>query len=293
MLSQVKKNIANDKRGMVLVMSIMILTLVLTSVLALSKVILGELKMSLNTGSSVIAFHAAESGIEKGLFYIKYDRDKRNFNDFINLSNKGAGGVYPVDDSGNRSFQIATSTILGAVKDFYDISTTSPAYLDIFDPAGEVGTIDWSTTVGVPSYYQVFWHIDSCFPFHASDKLEISVTSFDQNFSNPDTQTRLVICNCGFIDDDLCDLASYSDISPNKYYRFSFRPLDSEVKEINFRMRDSTHHELRIMSSALVESYGQYGNSRYRLQATIPTLTPISNIFSYVLFSEEDLTKGL
>ncbi|RJQ35421.1 hypothetical protein C4566_00675 [Candidatus Parcubacteria bacterium] len=278
-----------DQNGMILVMAIMILSIVLTSVLALSQIIMGELKMSLNAGNSILAFYSAESGIEKGLYYIKYSRENSDFSDFIKLSYTTS---YNVDDLGNKKFVISTSTILGGVTDFYGVSTTSPAYLDIMDPAGAVGIIDWSASVGLPSYTQIFWEIENCFPLHASDKLEVTINSFAQEFSDPKTETRIAICNCGYGDDD-CDISSYSNISPNRYYHFSFRPLDSEIKELNFRMRNAANAELKIMSSALIEAYGEYSNSRYRLQATVPTLNPVSDVFSYVLFSEEDLTKGL
>ncbi len=292
MIKIVETKIVDNQKGMVLVMSIMILTLVLTSVLTLSKVILGELRMSVNTGSSVIAFYSAESGIEKGLYYIKYSRGQKDFDDFTSLSSKGNSGTYPVDDLGARTFNIATSTIFGDVKDFYNVATSSPVHLDIIDPSGEVGTIDWSTTIGLPKYYQVFWEIEDCFPTHASDKLEVTINSFAQEFTNPSTDSRILICNCAYWTDE-CDGYGSADISPNRYYHFTFRPLDSEVKEVNFRMVDYSYYPLSIMSSALIESYGQYGNSRYRLQATIPTFVPTSHIFSYILFSEEDLTKGL
>lgn len=288
-LGKTENKIIKNQDGVVLVMSLMILSIVLTSVLALSRIIIGELKMSLNTSNSVIAYYAAESGIEKGLYYIKYAREDSNFTNFTKLSSINP---YDVDSLGDKRFIISTSTILGGITDFYNIPTTTPAYLDIIDPSGNVASIDWSSTVGLPATTQVFWEIDSCFPLHSSDKLEVTVSSFEQGFTNPKTETRISICNCDFFSDD-CDISSYSGMSPNRYYHFSFRPLDSEIKELNFRMRDASYRQLSILSSALIESYGLYHNSRYHLQATIPTLNPVSDVFSYVLFSEEDLTKGL
>ena len=63
--------INKNEKGVILVMAMMILALMMTSVLALSKIIRGEINMTRNIDNSIIAFYVAESGIEKSLYYIK------------------------------------------------------------------------------------------------------------------------------------------------------------------------------------------------------------------------------
>ena len=283
-----QKNLADNQKGLALVMALLILTLISISVTTVSRLILGEIKMSTNTGNSVASFHAAESGIEKSLYYLKYGKYNSDFTYFDSLDE---AGYVSMGDA--RSFRVTTSTFFA--KDFvaYDIATSSAAYVDIIDPAGDVLAIDWSVDVGgiLPDYYKITWYIEDCFPLHASDKLETTISSFDSSFANPSYDTKIDVCGCGYTT-DRCSLISYSDISPNRYYRFAFRPLDSNIQQLSFNVYGNSS-ELGIKSEVEIQANGDYHNSKYHLQARLPSLSPISRLFSYVIFSEQDIIKDL
>ena len=267
-------------------------TLIMISVLAFSAIITGEVKMTINTGNVVISYYAAESGIEKGLHRIKYSRENSDFSYFKDLDNTGAN-EFTINNSYIKSRKYEIEEAITDVDDYmvYNLSTSSPAHVDIIDPTGAVATIDWDAGFGVYQY-KVDWMINDCFPYHASDKLEISVTSFSGNFLNPSTKKEVAICDCSFNDNDCdSDLTTFT-ISDNKYYRFSFRPLDNEVDQLGFGVYRG-NVQLGIWSEASVDSYGTYANSKYYIKARMPSLSPLSDVFSYVLFSEEDLTKGI
>jgi len=64
-------------------MSLIILSIMIVSAVALSRVTLGELRMALNTTNSLNAFYAADSAIEKSLYRVKFFRrygDDASFN---------------------------------------------------------------------------------------------------------------------------------------------------------------------------------------------------------------------
>jgi hypothetical protein len=294
-LSLNKRHTANNQ-GVVLVMTLVIMSLIMISVLAFSKIITGEVKMAINTGNVVVSYYAAESGIEKGLFSIKYSREVANFSHFTDLE---TGGDQIINNAyiKSRKYEIKESIINADDYIVYDLSTSTPIHVDIIDPAGDLdgiagAGIDWDSGFLSTYQYKVNWMIEDCFPFHASDRLEISVTSFDSNFLNSETEKHVVICDCGFASDDCNDTFTTKDIVDTKFYRFSFRPLSEEVDQLQFNVyRNAT--PIGILSEASIESHGTYANSSYYIKARIPSLSPLSDVFSYVLFSEEDLTKGI
>ena len=199
-----KKKYSKNNQGVVLVMTLIIMTLIMISVLAFSAIITGEVKMTINTGNVVISYYAAESGIEKGLHRIKYSRENSDFSYFKDLDNTGAN-EFTINNSYIKSRKYEIEEAITDVDDYmvYNLSTSSPAHVDIIDPTGAVATIDWDAGFGVYQY-KVDWMINDCFPYHASDKLEISVTSFSGNFLNPSTKKEVAICDCSFNDND-CD----------------------------------------------------------------------------------------
>ena len=278
-------------------MALVIMALIMVSVLAFSRIITGEVVMSINTGNVVLSYYSAESGIERGLYSIKYSREIGDFSGFEGLESAGPQTINSAYIK-SRTYEIKESIINANDYVVYDLTTSSPAHVDIMDPSGDLdgdgSGIDWDDTTPIPYTYQydVEWMIEDCFPYHASDRMEISMTSFDTNFLNPTTEKDVVICNCGFSEDNCDDSFTITNIVDTKFYRFSFRPLTGDVDELHFNVYKNGS-PTGIISEAAIGSYGNYANSEYYIRARMPSLSPLSDVFSYVLFSEEDLTKGI
>lgn len=281
-LKQFKK-----QSGAVLVMSLIILSLIMVSVLAVSKLISGEIKVSLNTDNSIVAYYAAETGIEKGLQSIKYARASGDWDLFKNLEKNPAQEI----GGSQLTFNILASRVTSTDFTVYNLSTTSPAYLDIMDPSGNLLNIDW----GPDNYsYAIDWEIADCFPGHVADRLEVTLSSFASNFTDYETIKRVALCDCGYDTSNVCnrELTSAS-IGDNKYYRLSFKPLDGYVAKLKFNLYKTGPELFGILSEAKIISQGNYRKSKYPLQVRLPALTPLSNVFSYIIFSEEDIVKNL
>lgn len=283
-----------EQKGAVLVMALLILSAMMTSAVALSRIILGEVRMTVNTRNSMTAFYAADSAIEKGLYYLKFARKYGDADPLYNMEKKG----FNIDGLRHRFYyqDIVTSTpSFSALK----VSTSTPASVDILDPAGELSSIDWdpNTDVGDTYYYVLDWSIENCFPDHVSDRIEITTYSFDSNF-NTQTEKDIAICNCGLNDADSCDEnLTQKDIVDTKYYRFSFRPLNTTAEDISFNIykRDGSPTDplVGIISNMSIIADGIYRNASLRMQVDTPTYGSLSDIFSYVVFSEEEIIKDL
>lgn len=59
----------NKERGVSLIITFFILTIILAVVLSISVLLYGQVKIIRNIGNSIVAFYAADSGVEKALYY--------------------------------------------------------------------------------------------------------------------------------------------------------------------------------------------------------------------------------
>lgn len=270
------KKLKNNQSGVVLIMSLMILMVMVISVIALSRVIVGEVKMTRNSDNSIVAFYAAETGVEKALYYLKLGRQATDFADFLALE----GDEIFIDNERNYSFIQSTTT--SAYFEAFDIATSSPATAQIILPSGVIPTTD---DPSLSTYYDITWKIDNCSPTHSSDRLEVSVTSmYKESIIKSDTKQFIYTCGCN--SSNTCEAIASENIDANKFYYFTFRPLDDTVSDLTMTP------EKKYPGEANIEVVGNYRQSSHTINVKVNTVAPASNIFSYVLFSDDELSKG-
>lgn len=275
------KKLKNNQSGVVLLMSLMILLVMIISVIALSRVIVGEVKMTRNSDNSIVAFYAAETGVEKALYYLKLGRQATDFGDFLVLE----GTEEFMDNERNYSFTQATTT--SVYFEAFDIATSSPATAQIILSNGTIpgGTPD----PGLSGSYTIDWSIDNCLTGgHASDLLEVSVASLykEGGVLKSDTKQNVYVCGCNSSADDSCDQQPASDIDDDKLAYFTFRPLNDTVANLKLTPFN------KYPGEANIEVVGNYRQSSHTINVKVNTMAPASNIFSYVLFSDNELSKG-
>lgn len=277
------------EEGVVLVMALMILSLILVSALSLAKIISNEVKMSVNTGNSIISYYSADSGMERVLYSIKYSRQQSDYECESGCFLSLAGPEVTIEGTA-QSYTVSQAIIDATGYTAYDVSYSSPAFVDIMNPSGSLGDLPWGDELFYN--YTVAWVIDGCFPYHSSDKLEISYTSFDNNNFTSDVVKRIVLCNCQYGSDE-CQLnLSSFPIFGNKYYRFMLRPLDSVAESLDFNV-NFNGSPIGIKSQASIIVDGKYHNSTFTIGARLPSLLPVSHAFNYIIFSEEPIIKDL
>lgn len=264
-------------------MTLMILSVAMLTGLFMNSIILGEVRVSLNTANVINSYYAAESGIEKALYYLTTDQLTDNIDFYEDLS--VTGNLYSL---GSGSYTYAMTSVRAAEFLASNVSTSTPAHVSIVDPRGDISSINWSADTVVSGLLR--WKINDCFPSHASDRMEVTLYSFTNNFNSAIVDKTVGICDCkSDINIDSCTGISLASLSPNRYYRLVFRPLDAEVSNLIFSLSDTNG----IYSETLTQVKGKYKNSEYLLQAKMSALKPTSDIFSYVIFSEEELIKDL
>ncbi len=294
-------NKIKNQKGVILIMSMMILALMMSSVLALARIIMGEIKMTRNIDNSIIAFYTAESGIEKVLYYIKYAAasDLDLFSYYFSYSDEEGylldydyGDIF-IDDP-ERKIKITEASIEAENWEAFNIQQYEVVHVDIINPGGDI--YNANDFFHNKNNYQVKWFIEDCTE-HIDERLEISLEYFGQQFTNPGTSKFLVTCSS--CSDNLCSgdgtNSFTSNIDEDKYYRFSFNPLENEdtnpyTSSLLFRAFDDAGNE-GILSEISIKVEGKYRNSIQHLQARLPALGSVSDIFSFVIFSGETLEK--
>ena len=268
-------------------MSLLILSFMLVSAVALSRAILGEMQMTVNTKNSITAFYAADSAIEKSLYYIKFSR---KYGDSEPL-NALEGQTFNID--GGQTFNFLYVSTTAPSFSFDNISNSNPAHIDIIYPGGDIiNPIDWDISGDTDHIYELRWTINNCDPNHASDKLEITEYSFTNPIADFGIDKYIAVCNCA--GSDVCDPdLTRGTIKDDRFYRFIFRPLDGLVSSMSFEVYNHVPELVNIASKIIITAEGKYRNSGYILEAEVPGLASVSDIFSYVIFSEEELKKEL
>jgi len=72
LISNFKFQISNSEKGVSLIITFFVLVIILAVVLSISIILYSEIKIIRNIGDSVVAFYAADSGVEKTLYYDRY-----------------------------------------------------------------------------------------------------------------------------------------------------------------------------------------------------------------------------
>lgn len=107
------------EKGVSLYLALMIMAVFLALALGISTILFGQVKMMKEMGHSVMAFYAANSGIERELYEKNYLSQPVGFtySDFLDLDGDGGGlagaGVCPDDliDSDDACYRVILSSI--------------------------------------------------------------------------------------------------------------------------------------------------------------------------------------
>jgi len=143
--------IKNSERGVSLIITFFIMIIILTVVLSISVLLYSEIKVIRNMSNSMVSFYAADSGIEKVLFY---DRQ-------VVPTGAKRGLCSMFDSSGNNPDYCAADISTGNPGDHSIYCNAYPDDLNPLAPQGEDCdpnscidcTVKFSTTFDNRTYY--------------------------------------------------------------------------------------------------------------------------------------------
>jgi hypothetical protein len=295
-MDQDNKKIKNE-RGVVLLLALLLIAAITATGVGFSLLIIGELKASSNIDNSIVAYYAAQNGVEHALLEVKDGRANSTLDETIN-GTTGVGGIVRMEGSllplgvaatwDTRQSTTSEDIILASVP------KNKTVELDLLNPddpaeasAVESVKFEWS---------------DSC---EGISWLEIGYVYWTPGtqISWP-TDSQMVYKNIAACERGSghygrpCDpyIANYfSATSPEKVYRLRIKALDCDVENLSITAYDTdnapTGDEIPIPSRVNIKSIGTYANSRIALTVSTPWLPSILGLFDYAIFSEENLDK--
>lgn len=267
MKGKVLKNIrVTGLRGNILPLAIVITSTILLSGLALGIIVLDSLRRTQDIDFSMVAYYAADAGVEKQLYELRKNNALVADLDALSMD-YGNGSSWTALPSG---FLATTAKI------FPRVNRGDFQFVDLFDPdnlgaAGGVGRVDWSWTPdpascsGGPNAVELGYS-----QWLTGGTVLPGEFKIDHGITSPDTVV----------------------LDPTKAYRLRFRPTDCNV--LNLRVEVSptpAYAPMQFPGDITLGAEGKYQRATQNISVQVPRQDILSGVFSYVIFSECTLIK--
>jgi hypothetical protein len=259
----------SNPEGNIVALALILTATILIIGIGVGTVVLQGLEQSRNMDKSVAAYYMANSGIELQLFGIR--KDRRTLAEMSSAANSYPNGT---------SWESTTGYEAKGVKSISYLPEEELAFIDLFDaddissssnaakviiawqsgddcgtkvPEFEAAYAAWEFTAG-----GVTWPLDSNYtiwPFNPVSPMEIS------------------------------------PLNPSEAYRLRLRPFNCSVKDVKITMYDAANNLLDYPGDIVLGSEGTYEGTTQKLSVSMPRQDILSGIFSYIVFSQEQLCK--
>ncbi len=278
-----------SQRGSVLLYSLLVITLLTAIAITVSIIVVNEIKLSAASANATMAYYAAESGIERGLYEVKINRDSAALtstlntiqgftadHDFVNNAD------YANDQSDQESSSITNEFIVHnnyTQADYYDVDdpldTTLPDNTIV--KSIEIKNGD-TTNPDSSSWAEVSWTAwDDSGTLLASDRARKIIGPSD--LEDP-----------GWTINDL-DVFDGDPVG----YRIRIRALFGDLSSLTVVPYDTFGSQItdQLPSHIRIKSVGERNNFKQSLTATVPWKVPLFGLYDYVLFSEGEIMKTI
>lgn len=290
------KRITNNKqpKGMVMLLALLVLSAITAVAVGMSAIVIKNLRASSNNDRSMLAYYAAETGIEAGLSRIKAARvlGTEPLSDVISdlVAMEGGGGA------GNARWSLENS----ATNEDYTLTylrMNETVVLDLYDPTAP------GFGAGFESFFVEALDAD---PTKDPAWLEISYFPWQTDGGNAywlDTQVTKRLRSVYETQPTMA--AGFGPLDPNNNYRIRVKALYDNLKNVRIvgynvdspfgfdagSCDPITLCQKNIPNRILLRSTGSLGSNLVALSASVPWQVPTSALFDYVLFSEESIDK--
>jgi hypothetical protein len=253
-------------QGNILPLALVIMTSILLAGLGLGIVVLDGLRRTADTDASMVAYYAADGGIERQLY------DLRKLSYAVTTLGTLSGSF-----SNGSSWQAATSGFLQTTsKTFPVVKQGDYQFVDLYNPdnvnvAAGIGRVDWS------------WVPGSDCPAFTSPEVELSYAQwFTGGGVLPDSYT--VVRGIGSPKVQILD--------STKGYRLRFRPKGCSTESLRVEVSATAlYNPVAFPGDITLGSTGSYNKSTQSIAVQSPRQEILSGVFSYVIFSECQLYK--
>ncbi|MCH7492963.1 hypothetical protein IID19_05280 [Patescibacteria group bacterium] len=276
----------NNNQGIVLIYSLLIIGLITAIALTMSIIIVNELKLTSSSTDATLAYYAAESGIEKGLYTVKIKRNDPGSN--------LAGAVGEIknfaatlsNDSNFDNEKTVSKTAVIESRQIVEGQYVQADYYDFDNPLAPVaGSVAKSLVVTNTGNDPLTWVEVSWIAWRANGTLGES-TAAKKIIGPTDLKSGWTISNLDVFG------ASFDPVG----YRVRVKALFGDLSSVSvtpYIELGGEGDQVNLPSTVEIIAIGEHGSFKQSLTATVPWKIPLFGLYDYVLFSEESLIKTL
>lgn len=241
----------------------LIMASIVTASAATSRLVINEVLQSVQLDRSIVAFYAAEAGVERALYQARND-------DF----DADAISLLAADLPNNSSYQLVAKDTEDAL--YASLAQDDSYQVDLFDASGlsaldnPIRSLRVSWT-GAGSWLEIKWTA-----WTTGGVIDNPQSAYISQVSSPYTV-------------QLNDSTVY-------LYRVRIIARNAPASNIQITAYNSLGAQVPIPGRASIKGLGKYpvGSPKASTQAilvTMPQQSPVSGLYDYVLYSEEDIKK--
>jgi hypothetical protein len=238
----------------------MIMSSVIVTTTGLTAVILSSLQQSRAIDNAIVAYYAAESGVEESVFRLRRD------------------GVMPPSSASPQSLannSAWTVTVAPSEPVVYAGNLTQDSFTEIalYDP-------DQPTTATNIASVSVTW-LDDCLGCSVLEAAMVSWLSGGPIAWDPNAATYRFTGGSATL-----------SAASGKLYRLRLMARSGGFQNVQVRAYDVAGAAVPVPGRVRIEAIGAFSTVRQRLTAVMPRELPLSGLYDFVVFTECSLVKG-
>jgi hypothetical protein len=270
---------SSPPQGVVLLLSLLVLATMLTTTLTVGTLVARELRTTGTSDRGLMAYYAAESGLEQGLYILRQERPAHN--DITSTLDRPYASRLTLSDSRADWWRASTTT---EKQLNLTLRANEVVQLDLFEPTNSLSSValigglkmDWDAPASGAEWLEVSW---------SGWKNDEPVPSFGSGrelFSSSTAKPVIMPF----------DTSSFAN------FRVRLRALFADVPNLRVNAYKaggdplSEADEYSLPARITLTATGQLADTRQALAVTVPEFAPQASPFDFTIFSECPITKG-
>lgn len=251
-------------KGNILPLALVVMSTIVLAGVTLGAIVLENLKRSVDTDNSLIAYYSADAGVERQLYAIR--KESSTVASLNPMANSFANGSSWASEDG--SHYVTTN-----VKVFPTLARGDVQFVDLYDPdylgaAAGVGQVRWQWT-------------DST----GLCQVELGYAEWTTGSVVIPDQFKFYTSVGG---------SGSQILTSTKAYRLRFRSKNCTISNFQVRVYQNVGDvsPINFPGDITIAAEGTYKKSKQAIAVTMPRLDVLSSVFNYVIFSECSLIKN-
>lgn len=294
-----------NQQGIILIFSLMIMAILLSTALGFGLFIISDLRQARDIDDALSAYYVADAGLERTLYLFRH-ADKEKIGNFAGLENTLSANDKNEDLNGDGvvDWTIEESTDYEPIffrQRLYSGQSAKLYFIGRNDGSNNSQSlkVEWVKGLNAPKLQVIFTQLT---PLTENGAL-VYYTDANQVEISDTLQLNNPVC-FDFKDKDI----NGSTLAPPSDYMVELRVIGTsgdyvdnlsvtaynEKKGLNGcnSLAYNSAYNPQAISNITLKSRGSHGQASQTIYAQIPPRDPAAGLVGFVLFSEEDITKG-